>query len=152
MKWIFTLLFLLSTTQIHAELLLVVEVARHGARAPYLDYLEESMGITIGDDWNVKGADLTPLGERQSYLLGVKRRKVYIEQMGFLPEQYDPETLYVESSDKNRTIMSASAQLIGMYPLGTGRQLDNQEQIDIAVPPFEINTDGLDVTFKILIK
>ena len=41
--------------------------------------------------------------------------------------------------------MSANAQLLGFYPLGTGRQLESQEQIDAAVPPFDINTEGLDV-------
>ena len=108
---------------IDAKLLLVVEVARHGARAPYLDYLEKSLGITIGENWEVMGADLTAVGERQSYLLGLKRRKVYIEELEFLPKEYNSEFLYVESSDKNRTIMSASAQLLGMYPLGTGKNL-----------------------------
>ena len=127
------------------KLLLVVEVARHGARAPFLDYLKNSMGITIGDNWDFKVAELTYIGERQLYLNGVKRRKVYIEKLDFLPEQYNPSTLYIESSDRNRTIMSANAQLLGFYPLGTGKQLDSQEQMDAAVPPFEINTEGLDV-------
>ena len=128
-----------------ANLLLVVEIARHGARAPFLNYLKKSMGITIGDDWDIMSADLTDLGERQKYLLGLKRRKIYIEKYGFLNENFDPTEIYVESSDRNRTVMSAAAQLLGMYPLGTGRKLDNQDQINAAVPPFEVATEGIDV-------
>lgn len=59
---------------ISCELKLVIESGRHGARAPQYYNDELSFGI----DWRLPEAFLTPAGERQHYLLGVKRRKYYI--------------------------------------------------------------------------
>ena len=54
-----------------AKLLLVVEVSRHGARTPMDKKFEKDFGINT----RYKGQDLTYSGERQHYLLGLKRRK-----------------------------------------------------------------------------
>lgn len=71
MKIFFLIILLLG---VMAELELVVEVARHGARTPMTPEFEKKFGVTSGLD----GAHLTPTGERQHYLLGLKRRKKYV--------------------------------------------------------------------------
>jgi len=57
----------------------------------------------------------------QLYRLGTKMRSKYIEELGFLPRNYSGgHTIYVRSTDKDRTLMSAESFLYGLYPLGTG--------------------------------
>lgn len=46
-------------------------------------------------------------------MLGKWLRKRYV---GWLPEVYSTEDVYVRSSDYDRTIISAQANLAGMYP------------------------------------
>lgn len=92
---------------------MVIEVFRHGARAPYK--LENP--LNFGSNWEIGAEQLTGLGERQQFLLGQKRRKEYIEDENFLPSIYEPGTIYAESTCTNRTIMSAYSHLYGMYPL-----------------------------------
>jgi translation elongation factor EF-Tu-like GTPase len=41
----------------------------------------------------------------------------------FVSEQYNSSQIYVRSTDVNRTIMSAAAQLQGVYPIKTGPNL-----------------------------
>ena len=68
---------------------------RHGARAPtrfysgYKDYAKE--------EWKIPG-ELTPIGERMLYLLGLRNHYRYIEDTGFLSPKYDPHELLVYSS------------------------------------------------------
>ncbi|KAJ8972003.1 hypothetical protein NQ314_000434, partial [Rhamnusium bicolor] len=52
-------------------------------------------------------------GIRRQYELGKWFR---IRYGSFLPETYSPNDIYVRSSDKDRTLMSAEANLAGLYP------------------------------------
>jgi hypothetical protein len=72
--------------------------------------------FTFGSQWEDGGGQLTKSGERQHYLLGLKRRKEYIENTKLLPDIYTPGILHAESTDKNRTLMSGYAHLFGLYP------------------------------------
>ncbi|CAI2369627.1 unnamed protein product [Moneuplotes crassus] len=106
------------------KLELVVEVFRHGARSP----MNITYPTSFGANWEIGGGQLTSSGERQHYLLGLKRRNKYIYDEGFLPNNYSPGTIYAESTDYNRTSMSAYAHLLGMYPL------ENRENFQIMLP------------------
>ena len=68
-------------------------------------------------------------------------RQRYIEELKFLPEQYEPNSIYVLSTDVNRTIMSAYAQLLGLYPLGTGPSLNSPLEVEHAVPAFPVKQE-----------
>jgi hypothetical protein len=112
-----------------SELRFVFELSRHGARAPYVDKTTKT--DKLGNIWN-NDNELTPIGIRMEYLLGYRNRLVY---GNFLNETYSPSEIYVLSTDTNRTIASAYAQLQGLYP---GSGVITASQQDVAVPPVVI--------------
>ena len=90
-------------SELEEKILFAFQMNRHGARAPYL-------GVTNGLDvykekW-LKNGELSDIGKRQLYLLGVKVRKRYIEKYNLLSENYNPQEIYIKSTDSNRTIIS----------------------------------------------
>lgn len=122
----FILLSLISLSC--SELLMVLEVFRHGAREPLDDY------------WNAKEfshwGELTSVGMRQHYNLGRFLRKIYMKDLNFLSKKYDPNEIYIRSTDYNRTIQSAQSQLYGLYPLGSGFQIPKKLKPMLENPPF----------------
>ena len=86
---------------------------RHGARAP--NTLDENFKDTLGEKWTTPG-ELTGVGERMHYLLGLRNRNRYITEKHFLSEKFDPHEMLIISSFYNRTLVSASSQLQGFYP------------------------------------
>ena len=83
--------------------------SRHGARAPiqlYSNYTD-----IFGNKWEGP-SELTEMGVKQHYLIGIRNSIVYKKL--YNPEYKNKEIL-VYSTNLNRTIMSAQAQLLGMY-------------------------------------
>mmetsp|Transcript_25240 Transcript_25240/g.29109 ORF Transcript_25240/g.29109 Transcript_25240/m.29109 type:complete len:391 (+) Transcript_25240:8-1180(+) len=115
------------------QLILLVELTRHGARSPI-----GSPDQLLNTTWNIGKGQLTRSGERQHYLQGVRMRKKYIDQAKFLPDVFNPQNFYIMSTDYNRTIMSAFAQMQGLYPLGKGGSFVDSKRRDSSVPPFTI--------------
>ena len=92
-------------------------------------------------EWPEGAGELTGIGERQHYTMGLKARKSLIEEHKFLPETYDIKSIYAQSSDYNRTKQAAQAHLLGLYPLGTGSVFTNEtERQFAALPPFELDS------------
>ena len=108
---------------------------RHGARAPFF-------GIENGKDkynesW-IKEEELSNIGKRMLYLLGVKSRKRYIiNNNNFLSEKYSPQEIYIRSTDSNRTIESIYSFLQGLYPSGFGPEIQEEVRYlkNITYPP-----------------
>lgn len=96
------------------KLIFAVDLIRHGDRTPFV-FLP-----TVDYQWTEGPGQLTAEGMNQEYKLGMEFRQKYIEQTHLLPEHYTPGTLYVRSTDYDRTLMSAHSLLIGLYPPGTG--------------------------------
>ena len=96
-------ILLLVTATYASELVALVEVCRHGSRAP-TDY----NGYDAGN-WPWGRGELTPTGQRMHYLNGVEFRKRYIEfeDRKLFGPAYNESEIYVRSTDVNRTIMSA---------------------------------------------
>ena len=88
---------------------------RHGARAPQKFYNREKYLDYILEYWDTPG-ELTAAGQRMHYLLGIRNRIRYIVEEKFLSDKYDPHEILMYSSYINRTIISAAAQLQGLYP------------------------------------
>jgi len=110
------------------------EIFRHGARTPYSGMTKDFKDC-FGFQWNgIK--ELTGVGLRQHFLVGYRNRIRYIEEKHLIKENYDPREVYLISTDSNRTIMSANAQVQGLYLPGTGPVL-YENQTKIAVPPIE---------------
>ena len=106
---------------------------RHGTRGPL--ELNDNYQDILGEKWTGLG-ELTGVGERMHYLLGLRNRKKYIEQEGFLSQKFDPHQILIFTSDTNRTMISCYAQLQGLYPqrANLGEILTAQQEED-AYPP-----------------
>ncbi|CAI2370971.1 unnamed protein product [Moneuplotes crassus] len=129
---LFILVSLISFIQ--SKLEFITEVCRHGARAPH--------GDTFGTVFENGPGMLTPSGFRQHYLIGDELRNRYITGMdksqNLLSPRFNPEEVYVRSTQSLRTVQSAYAQLLGMFPLGTAEDL-RSDQIDVSIPPLNMH-------------
>ena len=104
------------------KVIFAIDIIRHGDRAPVLDIPKSPINfpVSIGE--------LTALGMNQEYNLGKNLRELYVNHYKLLPEIYTSNSIYVRSSDYNRTLMSAQALLFGLYPLGTGPVLSDENK------------------------
>ncbi|CAG9336198.1 unnamed protein product [Blepharisma stoltei] len=124
---------LLLPLLIECTILYVVEVSREGARAPL-----QFMPWDNLQKWPQGPAKLSPSGMRQHYLIGAELRNRYVNNTKLLsPWFYTPE-IKVYSTDNDRTLTSATSQLLGLYPPGTGPSLRNKFQLNNSVPPIEV--------------
>ena len=112
---------------------------RHGARAPLA--INDSFYDRFGEYWDNPG-ELTGVGQRMHYILGLRNREKYIKQDKLLSENFDPHEIYIHSTKFNRTMVSCSSQLQGLYPVSEqlGYTL-TEEQKEIAYPPGDISED-----------
>ncbi|MFH4975622.1 hypothetical protein AB6A40_002331 [Gnathostoma spinigerum] len=98
------------------ELLFVQIVWRHGDRSPVSIYPTDP---NQSEAWPHGLGELTETGMIQQYTLGNLIRQRYINgTYSFLVPNYLPKEIYVRSTDVNRTLISAMANLAGMYPTG----------------------------------
>lgn len=100
------------------KLIFALDVIRHGDRTPTRIIPAEP------HIWSEGLGQLTPEGMQQVYHLGENARKKYILESHLLPNQYQPGTVLLSSTDVERTLMSAQSFMLGLYPLGTGPYSD----------------------------
>lgn len=116
------------------QMVFAVDVIRHGDRAPI-----EAIPSAPWTE-NLPLGHLSPLGMQQEFHLGEQFRERYINKFHLLPEHYAPETMYVRSSDIDRTLMSAECVLLGLYPIGTGPSVEGKSALPSAYQPIPIHT------------
>lgn len=75
-------------------------------------------------------------GKRQQYKLGQYFRRRYGELLG---NKYSPKKIYVQSTDYDRTIMSAQVNLAGLFP-PIGDEIWNE---DILWQPIPVRIENL---------
>ena len=113
------------------KLIFVATHFRHGARAPqgYIDTVKR-LDYAL-ESWDNPG-ELTGMGKRMHYLLGLRNRERYINKTfeNFLSPNFDPHEILIYSSALNRTLLSVTAQLQGLYPTKEklGERLDVNQQ------------------------
>lgn len=127
----FLLTIILLSPLLSAKLLMVIEISRHGAREPIYDILKFNPFDSQGE--------LTPVGMKQHYLLGQTLRTLYIENENLFSSIYSPKDIYIRSTNYNRTIQSAYSQLFGLFPLGSGPNVETKIPQKYLNPPFETN-------------
>jgi hypothetical protein len=94
-----------------SKLIGVVEIIRHGARTPR-NFLQSSARTFFGS----RKAQLTLNGFRQHVLLGRWLRKQYVYKHNLLSRELNTNEVLVFSSPRQRTIFSATAHLMGLFP------------------------------------
>src|ERR1700722_18021100 len=90
-----------SAIAANGKMIFAVDIIRHGARSP----IDEMPAAP--HKWPQGLGQLSPLGMKQEYERGTEFRKRYVDQYQLLPAEYNAETMYVQSSDIDRTLMSA---------------------------------------------
>lgn len=92
----------------------IIVITRHGSRAPFGNFQKNPY------KWPVPNEQLTPLGIQEEYELGQALRERYITNLQLMSDTYEDGTINALASYSDRTIQSAQALLIGLYPPGTG--------------------------------
>lgn len=130
------------------QLIFVVDLIRHGDRTPLAE-IPKSPHV-----WKEGFGELTAEGMRQEFQLGRELRKRYVDQYHLLPPYYSADSLYVRSTDLNRTLMSAESFLYGLYPLPTGPNLANSTQpaLPERYQPIPIHTTPKDQDDLLIVK
>ena len=123
-------LFVLKISFIASEILFVFEHFRHGVPGPSAPSSSTEFIDKFGILWETN-VELTGIGMRTQYLIGVRNR---IRYQNFLSSIYDPKEILIFSTQLNRNILSAQAQLQGMFPPQTGGTL-TPEEVRKAIPP-----------------
>lgn len=140
MSLILLYLFSLLTTMLCEDrLIFVLTHFRHGARAPQ-KYFDDKLKVDYAlEKWDSPG-ELTAMGKRMHYALGLRNRERYITNTSFLSPKFDPHEMLIYSTRFNRTLLSVAAQLQGLYPFGTGEELES-DQIEKSKPPLNLSYD-----------
>ncbi|KAM5297746.1 testicular acid phosphatase [Glossophaga mutica] len=107
------LLLLLPQGLMEGPLVFVAVVFRHGDRAPLASYPTDPHKDAASSLWPRGLGQLTSEGVRQQLELGRYLRSRY---EAFLSPEYQREEVYVRSTDFDRTLESAQANLAGLFP------------------------------------
>ena len=137
----FSLINIISLSK--SEKLIFVELqSRHGARGP-LDLNEKNEDL-LGEKWSSLG-ELSGVGQRMEYILGLRNRQRYITNKKFLSEKFDPHEILVYSTSINRTLLSMASQLQGLYPISLklGETL-NSKQLEFSNPPIDFSYEEIE--------
>ena len=59
---------------------------------------------------------ITPVGQRQQFLIGTELRRRYVDEAKFLSADYNIAQLFLQSPFVAGNILSMQAQMMGLYP------------------------------------
>lgn len=133
---LFNFLFFSQAFAQEGKLVFALDLIRHGDRTP-IGTIPKAP-----HSWAEGMGQLTATGMQREFQIGTALRKKYIQDNKFLPVNYNADSIYVRSTDVDRTLMSAYSLLVGLYPLGTGPILPSSDQpaLPSALQPIPIHT------------
>lgn len=108
------LLYTATSAQEESNLKQLIILWRHGDRSPVRSYpnYDKHFG-PFGKMWPKGPGQLTVHGMKQHYELGEFFKARY---GNFIPDDFSPEDIYIQSTDVDRTLMSAQSNIAGMFP------------------------------------
>ncbi|KZC11798.1 Prostatic acid phosphatase [Dufourea novaeangliae] len=109
---------------------------RHGDRTPIDPYPNDPYNNE--SIWPVPYGQLTNVGKHQHLLLGRSLRKRYSHLLSNFYSLYD---IYIQSTDVDRTLMSAESHLAGLYPPSGNQVWDNIKWMPIPVHTIPVDKD-----------
>ncbi|NXP04026.1 PPAP phosphatase, partial [Thinocorus orbignyianus] len=121
------ILILLQEATAGRELKFVAVVFRHGDRTPVVNFPTD---LHKESEWPQGFGQLTKTGMQQLFKLGQYTRERY---SSFLNSTYNRQEFYIQSTDYDRTIMSAQSYLSGLFP-PTSSQIWNPELLWQPIP------------------
>ena len=119
------------------------DVSRDGAdlnlvmfvNGPALSTPSKNLNLTVDSSESFKYENrITPLGQRQQYLIGSELRQRYVFEAGLLSADYVISQLYLQAPFVAKNILSMQALMLGLYPETTANDLTDWQQ-ENAVPP-----------------
>ncbi|XP_055301172.1 prostatic acid phosphatase-like [Sitodiplosis mosellana] len=129
-----------TVTSNEPKLIFAHVIFRHGDRNPLSTYASDPKS-----NWPGGLGALTNLGIEQEYELGKYLRRRYASLLG--DGHYSNDNVYVQSTDVDRTLMSAAANLAGLFPPD-----DNQVwNRDINWRPIPIHSIPLDLDYVLYV-
>ena len=129
------LLRYINTQQPQYNTIFLTEYCRHGARTTWNNKMNLPITQQLGT------GNITANGMRMHFMLGSQLRMNY---PSIFQKQFSPYDAEIFTSSVQRTIQSAHAHLLGMYPLGTGEQMTIPNNSPFGLPPWQ----GLSVSFS----
>ena len=135
LKFLIFLKITSSTKSEEKNLKLIISTFRHGARREWTKMKNSSF-----PDKNLGLGDLTQIGEKAHYLLGKQLKNTY---KNFFPKKYNTLNFEIYSSFSNRTITSSISQMMGIFELGDGEEIENNSE-KFYNPPFEKKIKKID--------
>lgn len=127
---LFTFIFLITINksllkeESNEKLLFVWEHFRHGARGSYKSFDYNNWVDMLKEKWEGSG-ESTPIGMRMLYLLGVSFRNKYKD---FLSSEFNPNEIFIMSTDVNRTLISAYSYLQGIYSHSKKNDINDKQK------------------------
>ena len=132
------------------KLIFVYEHARHGARGPSSSY--DAIFDNGTDEyeiyWGTDG-ELSPIGKRQHYYLGIRNKIKYVGYGKLIDEVYNPKQLLIHATNYNRTHQSIMSELYGMFEDTEEKNLTNDEKNYTMVNNKYMNDSDKDLYEKI---
>ncbi|KAJ8916057.1 hypothetical protein NQ315_010925 [Exocentrus adspersus] len=108
------------------ELVLVAVLYRDGDKTPTSSFPKDPYFDLAY--WPMGFGQVTEQGKLRQYRLGQWLRERY---SGFLPDVYNVSDIYVRSTDTDRALISAQANLAGLYP-----PIKNEKADDVQLPQY----------------